>query len=300
MSFIKAVNQKVASLAYQVKAKKFRQSEQWRDNPHKKHNAKTDWEELHQRLEKVCSEHGVPIENYNVDRDEYIQFKKQFEPSPLWLYAINCRDKKMMEHFIAYDLLSLDKGDRYLDIASENSPFPSMLRDRVGVEAYSLDLTYEAGVHGYQIGSSADEMPVEDNWVDKASLQCAFEHFQGNIDTQFVRELSKKLKPGGSCVILPLYMSEEFTNIYDPILYQDWNSADADKDATIVAEIGLGGHYERFYSPEYLNRVFIPDIGLKYTLYKINGKQDAVDKKDKMTRETVSRIRYALKIDKTL
>lgn len=298
MSLLKAVNQKFSSFAYSVKAKKYRYSEEWKNHPHNIELPHIDWNELQDQISVVCKKNNVDFTTFEINPTQYRSFKDFFSPPPLSLYAINCRDKKMMEHFIAYDLLNLGKGDRYLDVASENSPFPEMLRDRMGVEAYSLDLTYKNGLHGYQIGASAGKIPIEDNWLDYASLQCAFEHFQGEIDSQFIRELSRILRPGGKCVILPLYMSTELVNIYDPLLYKSWQKKHADDDATIIAEIELGGFYERFYDPNSLRRIFIPDIGLNYRLYRIQGKKEALDKHDENTYRTVDRIRYALEIEK--
>lgn len=298
MSFIQVVRQKLDSFSYSMSAKKFRKSAEWKKHHHNIPLPKTNWNELHQQVLEICDQFSVDTKTFIVDKADYRRFKEKFAPPKLALYAINCRDKKMMEHYIAYELLQLKEGERYLDVASENSPFPEMLRKRMGVEAFSLDLTYKPGIHGYQIGASAEQIPVKEGWIEKASLQCAFEHFQGDIDRNFIRELSRTLKPDGKCVILPLYMCEKLLNIYDPICYNSWNNNMADNDATIIAEVGLGGHYERFYDPISLRRIFIPDIGLKYTLHKIKGKKAALDKTDRYTLETVSRIRYALEIEK--
>lgn len=173
-----------------------------------------------------------------------------------------------MEHFISYKLLNLVKGDYYIDIASENSPFPNMFR-KIGINAFSQDLKYPTGINKYKIGSSADELPIEDNSVEKISLQCAFEHFCENVDMNFIKELSRVLKPDGTCCIVPLYMASYHLNIVVPL--HDYKMIKLDGEAQVFAEPNLGGIFEREYTPEKLRRrVIMKNIGLEYSLVLIN------------------------------
>src|SRR5262249_39747242 len=45
-----------------------------------------------------------------------------------------------------------------------------------------------------------------------------FEHFEGSADSDFIREAWRGLKPGGVLCILPLFMSERFSVITDPLV----------------------------------------------------------------------------------
>jgi SAM-dependent methyltransferase len=300
MTFTDQIAQKMHSLTYKLRARRFKRSRVWRTHPHNKELAPTDWQAVQQGIAALCRDGGIALDELRIDKNDYAEFKRRLKLPPLSLYALNCREKKFMEHYIAFKLLNLQPNQRYLDIASESSPFPDLARRRLGLETYSQDLTYPAGIRGHRIGSSADQLPIPADWADGASLQCAFEHFQGQIDTNFIRELARVLKPGGKCVIVPLYMHHEPLNIYDPILYSDWNDSKADSGATIVAEIDLGGHFERIYSPETLKRILIRGIGLSYHVFCITG-LNAIAEAEAMSRHEsgpLQRVRYALLVEK--
>lgn len=300
MSLIQQIMQKTQTIAYKFRARTYKKSHAWVTHRHNRQVPPTDWYAVQNDLSAICHESNVHFSDYSINISRYKEFKNKFKLGPLSLYAIRCREKKLLEHYIAFNLLNLKHKSRYIDIASENSPFPNLVRKQLGLEAYSQDLTYSPGINGYQIGSSADALPVPNSWADGASLQCAFEHFQKNIDSDFIRELARVLKPSGRCVIVPLYLNNYPLNIYDPILYPEWNDTIADEGATIVAELALGGHFERIYSPATLNRVLISGIGLTYSIFRITDLNKLAETEKISSREhsNLMRVNYALLIEK--
>lgn len=298
MALTKDVLQKFDSIIYKFRASLFKRSDDWKNNPHNISPGETNWAKHDEELTRACENNGVSIQELHINKKEFDDFKRNFKLPSLSLYAMGCKEKKMMEHFIALKLLDIKPNERYVDIASENSPFPNIFRSKLNADVYSQDLTYKDGIHGKCIGSSADSMPVQDNWIDKASLQCAYEHFMGDVDTNFMIELTRVLKPGGKCVIVPLYTADEAINIYDPILFTDWTDDLADENTKIIAEIDLGGHFERIYSPFTIHRIFQSTDKLNFTLYKVLDKESSITDKDPVSVEQVERIRYALLIEK--
>jgi len=298
MSLARQIRQKIGSIAYQARANQFKHSQEWLSHRHNKHFPKIDWKSVHDGIAAECRQRDIPLEELTVDKEDFNAFARRFRLPSFSLYARRCREKKMMEHYIAFLLMGLTPGNRYIDIASESSPFPDLAREKLGLETYSQDLTYAPGFHGNRIGSSADRLPIDDNWIHGASLQCAFEHFQGDIDSNFIREIARVLKPGGRCVIVPLYMSQKAVNLYDPLLYTNWDDIKADPETEIIAEIALGGHFERFYSPETLQRILISGIGLHYRMYHITGKEAVFPGITPYALEQLNRVRYALAIEK--
>lgn len=118
--------------------------------------------------------------------------------------------EKIFEHFVAWDLLGLKGEDRrkpYLDIASAASPWAKLLREK-GIEAYSIDLEKSSQFADltYYLEGDATAAPFTAASIGSASLQCAFEMFQGDADTRLIHELARILRPGGRVVISPLYM----------------------------------------------------------------------------------------------
>ena len=281
---------KIQSIKSRRIEKKYLLSDSWQNHPLNKKIPPTDFNNIDSEFEALTEKLDFECKEFVIDSKAYHDFKRRFRVSP-W-YALGYKDKKILEHYISYSLLNLQKGEIYIDVASENSPFPLMFRKKLLVKAYSQDLTYKQGMHGWEIGSSADNMPLADNSVDAISLQCAFEHFQGDIDINFMREIQRVLTKNGRCCIVPLYMSHVFQNIVDPLT--DYNCINFDADATVIAEVALGGDFERVYNPESLKRILLTDLKLKYKIYKITGHQQIFGIENKM----VQRVRYALLIKK--
>lgn len=73
------------------------------------------------------------------------------------------------------------------------------------------------GIHqtrpGWNIGRNAAAIPLPSASLDGMTLHCAFEHFEGNADSQFIRECARLLKSGGKAVILTLYVNLRWTNL---------------------------------------------------------------------------------------
>lgn len=281
--------EKMKSVVHKVRTKIYTRSKHWKQHPLNVQQPLTDWADLHKGLEALSSKLNFKLVDFHIDPVAYAEFKKCFYPGAF--YAVGYKDKKIMEHFIAKELLEFKAGDTYIDVASENSPFPDLFREKLGLDAYSQDLSYPAGASGHHIGSSADAIPLPDRSVDKMSLQCAFEHFQGDADSGFIKETERLLVPGGKCVIVPLYMSRFFLNIIDPV---HGFKGKYDKGASKIAEPDLGGEFERYYSVPSLKRILLPDLGLTYTIHRIVIPESI----RKNATSHLDRVRYALEITK--
>lgn len=287
------ITEKFSSEVHRIRSHAYRKSPQWAAhplNPGNKELLRDQWREIDRQLQEMSSKLDFELQDYPISAEDYFSFKKRCNVS--WLYAMGYQDKKVLEHFISFKLLNLQAGDVYIDVASELSPFPEIFRKMFGVDAFSQDLTYKAGVHSRKIGSSADSIPLPNESVDKVSLQCAFEHFEGEIDARFIGELGRLLKPGGRCVIVPLYLSLTHQNIVDPL--SNYRRIEFDDGATVIAEINLGGDFERVYSPAALSRILRKNAGLKFNIYRITG----VEKLTADTGSAVFRVRYVLLITK--
>ena len=116
------------------------------------------------------------------------------------------------------DLIRPRATDVIIDIASEWSIFPQTTQRLTGATVYRQDLIYPAGVHGQRIGGSAAHMPVPDGFADTLVAHNSYEHFEGNSDSEFIREAWRVLKPGGVACILPLFMTDRFVIISDPLV----------------------------------------------------------------------------------
>ena len=184
--------------------------------------------------------------------------------------------EKALEHFLVARLLRLKPKKVFLDIASEGSPLPEVVRRLYGCESYAQDIMYAPGINGDRIGGDACAMPVPDGMATSASLTCSIEHFEGDADTRLFRELVRILRPGGKIVIVPLYLFNEPAIMTDPT-YSATLNIPFDGEATIYCAEGWKNRHGRLYSPESLySRIVKPCPEMRFKVYQVIGAAEAI------------------------
>ena len=221
---------------------------------------------------------GVPIRSFDLAplAADFRQFVKL--PAYAGEYSTyggpleHCLLEKALEHYVSFRLIQPAAGMVGIDIGSCQSVVPQILREHYGARCYEQDLVYAPGVHGDQIGSSADAIPLPDASVDFMTLHCTFEHFEGRADSGFVAECARLLKPGGQVVILPLYVNANYCNITGEDDPRQRDTIDFDPDASYYCLIPewqnrFGRHYS---AGALIERVLGPAAraGLEYDLYR--------------------------------
>jgi SAM-dependent methyltransferase len=178
------------------------------------------------------------------------------------------REEKLLEYFVSLDLLDVRREDVIVDVASEYSIFAQVARRHTGATVYQQDLIYPAGVHGQRIGGSAAHIPVPDDFADKLVLHNAFEHFEGDADSDFIREAWRVLRPGGVLCILPLFMSDRFAVITDPLVDRTGVVWDAGTDVVEIPWWHV--RFARLYDGAHLKqRVLDPGAQFRQVLYHV-------------------------------
>jgi SAM-dependent methyltransferase len=175
------------------------------------------------------------------------------------------RENKLLEYFISLQLLDLQRDDVVIDVASERSIFGEVVRTTCGATMFRQDLIFPEGIHGDRIGGSAASMPLRDGFADKLVLHNSFEHFEGTADTDFVVESWRVLKPGGIALIVPLFVSNRYCIITDPLTNR--RGVEWDPGATIVELPGWHNRFGRFYDAAALQkRILAAAISVGYTV----------------------------------
>jgi SAM-dependent methyltransferase len=124
--------------------------------------------------------------------------------------------RKLLEHWITRDLLGLKSyspESLYVHIAACNSPWARVLREKRGLAAFAVDLSEVGKLYkdlSYYRVADATSTSFENSSVSGASLQCAYEMFTGDNDTQLIKELNRIWKPGGKAIVTPLYMHTHY------------------------------------------------------------------------------------------
>jgi len=120
--------------------------------------------------------------------------------------------KKNLEFFISYKVLDIKPMDVYMDVACGNNNYLSAVRCRRKI-AHDLKLSrrIKKMKDADFVESDARDIPLESNSIDKISCHHSFEHFHD--DTTFIKEVWRLLKPNGICCIVPLFISDGYTEI---------------------------------------------------------------------------------------
>jgi len=180
---------------------------------------------------------------------------------------------KTAEHFVSL-LLSNFMGGVFIDIAAAESPFYKVIK-KIYPEAtvYQQDLLYINGINGIKMGGSAAHLPIDDDSVDFMTLHNSIEHFEGNADTEFIRECGRVLKPNGEVMILPIFLEKEPIQYINPTI----NPKGLVKDSNTRCLYVYGrSRFMRRYSADTLKeRIIKPAQGkFKIELFKIVTSND--------------------------
>ena len=161
---------------------------------------------------------GVPVESYEPDPDQF-QFFLQKQWFPTYYHGGHeggVWDEKLLEHWISSELLGLHEfgpADIYVDVAAASSPWARILRDRLGINAFAIDLgpipDEYSGCECYR-QEDATRTSFQNGSVRGISLHCAYEMFMKDDDIRLIAEISRILRPGGRAVILPIYMHTHY------------------------------------------------------------------------------------------
>ena len=167
------------------------------------------------------------------------------------------REWKILKYFVSLELVDIRPSDVVIDVASERSLFPDVVRTQTGARVFRQDLTYAPGLVGDRIGGNAARMPIGAEFASKLILHNSFEHFEGEADRDFIREAWRVLRPGGEVCIVPLYLSQRYEILTDPLV--DTRGLAWDPGARIARVRGFRNRFGRFYSPAALaERVLRP------------------------------------------
>ncbi len=218
-------------------------------------------------------EDKVRVQVFKVDKNDYENFLKEIdfkEKYPHYYHFIYY--EKTLEHYIAFKLLDLKKGDRFVDIAAENSPHSEEFSRITGCIGYRQDIMFRPGIHDKKIGGDASAVPVPDNFFQAALAACSIEHFEKDSDSKFIHEMTRVLSKGGKVVIIPLYLHKKAFCATDP-RYSIPGSVEFDPGIDVHCVKEFKNRHGRFYSPTTLYaRLIAPNLQrMDFTIYYIEN-----------------------------
>jgi len=130
------------------------------------------------------------------------------------------RHKKLLEFFTTFTLLNPQPEHSFLDGAGGIHTYVSVLecRERYLQDAKVTDwLRRQVGKGVVCIEGDAGAIPLPDAHVDRVACHHSFEHFQGESDIAFLRQVQRLLAPGGRCCIVPLFVATRYLEVTDAL-----------------------------------------------------------------------------------
>jgi ubiquinone/menaquinone biosynthesis C-methylase UbiE len=196
------------------------------------------------------SDKNVKIKSLNISKDEVekvIRILPQLEGKASGGYPFS----KTLEYLVSLKLHDLKDGFKLLDAAGgAEAEFSKLAQSYTGASISSFcqdSITVDGKQHSNieYISGSIDNVPLDDGCIDGITCHHSFEHFAQNLDQKFILESLRLLKPGGKLVIVPLFITNiysEITNLKSYHLHDD--SAFLIYDST--ASFAGWGPYEGF------------------------------------------------------
>lgn len=252
---------------------------QWAARKAPKYTSPTESE--HAQIERDLRALGAVVEDYFLDPAAFKAFTdmRYFPPDYHGGMDGGVWDEKLLEHWITSQLLGLleyKPDDVYVDIAASTSPWVKVLRERIGLQAFAIDLA-EIGTAYRDLSYYRVENATATSFgaasVRGASLHCAYEMFMGDDDTNLLREAARILRPGGKMVIAPLYMHTHYCAYATPEYYGKGHSDPEAKE--YVRSDCSGVRSSRKYDARKLQeRVLQPieKLGMSYRLLALRNK----------------------------
>ncbi|MBM4026144.1 MAG: class I SAM-dependent methyltransferase [Planctomycetes bacterium] len=151
-------------------------------------------------------------------------------------------------HQIGFALCDLTPASIVVDAGAGMGIWGRMARRQYGCTTWDLDCRYPPGLHGRRIGAAATAVGLPANSVSHVVCFCAFNCFEGQVDTAFLWEAFRLLLPGGKLVIVPLCVCDEHVNLFDPSLCAGSDLFDPGAHRTPWP--GWGNRFGRWYSRE--------------------------------------------------
>jgi SAM-dependent methyltransferase len=216
-----------------------------------------------QRILEIARDEGLPFTPSRIDVTAYTAYVERagYRGKYRDYYAGN-QVEKSLEHFVGLTLLAVNRGDVFVDLASENSPVPDIYRALTGCTSYRQDIMYPPGIKGDRIGGDAATMPVPDGFFTKATLTCSLEHFEQDADARLFRELARVLRPGGKVCVAPYYCYEELAVQTDPLVSVP-AKVPFDAGVPVHCAPGWNNRHGRFYSPRAFRERIMDAVGAK-------------------------------------
>lgn len=230
-----------------------------------------------EEVKKLSLIFGINFTYFDINSNDYSEWVRRFFPElPKGIRDI--RFKKLIEFYTTYTMLSPGPDDVFMDVAGGIYTYINKLdckKKYLQDIRISGDIKSQLGAEIDYIESDAGNIQLPNESVDKISVHHAFEHFQGNSDTLFIKDVQRILKRNGKCCIIPLFIANKFFEVTAAVNFNkkfDSRSKRIIDPTALVPGGASSGNYARFYDIQaFKERVIdiIDSVGFKVTITEL-------------------------------
>ncbi|MCK4886895.1 MAG: class I SAM-dependent methyltransferase [Planctomycetes bacterium] len=160
---------------------------------------------------------------HNIDKSCFCDWVYKYYPRWQTTFGPQIFNKKLVEFYTTYSLLKPTHDDAFMDAAGGIDSYlmnincrKKYLQDIKISDKVKKVLTKEVEL----IECDAGKIELPSQSLNKISCHHSFEHFQGNADTLFIKEVQRLLAPGGICCILPVFLANEYIEVTDRLTFR--------------------------------------------------------------------------------
>jgi len=187
-----------------------------------------------------------------LEGDHFRPWVKRYLPD--WRDRLgDLRHRKLVEFFTSFTVLEIRAEDIVMDAAGGYDTYLTQVncaKRYLQDIRISRDLKARLGERVEYVEGDAGAIPLGSESVDKVSCHHSFEHFQGDSDTSFVKEIQRLLRPQGKCCIVPIFVADHYVEVTNEITldrkFDPRSSLIVDPTAALPGG-DQSGHYARVY-----------------------------------------------------
>lgn len=216
----------------------------------------------------LCELSDINIKQIDLQKERYLDWVNIYFPDykVKFNYAFH---KKIIELYSSWAFLEILNKDVYMDVGGgEYTYINSINAHRKILQdiriSKKLMLRMSTGIEFLEC--SAGDIKIQNHCVDKISCHHAFEHFQGDTDILFIKEVQRILQLNGICVIVPFFIGDKYIECSDRSDFNKFNDQSAKHLVDITATLPGGefsGSFARIYNPEAFKRRILNNIELE-------------------------------------
>ena len=265
-----------------------------------KHNLIIDKVVKFEPLNRIKSCCDLSVDCLDFDKARYEQWVLSFFPE--WQKRFgHILNKKIIELFVTYQILDLHEEDEYMDAAGGINTYADRIKCKrrylQGITV-SSELESAFGNEIDYIQGDAAKIDLSDESLTKISSHHSFEHFQGNSDSDFIKEVQRLLKVGGKCCIIPIFIADKYVEVSRSNKHQYHYDANSTYIIDSTARITGGatcGDYARIYDISSFNKRVIDQIDrekFNISLSEVTIDGNSVPDFNLQCHEGITRINY--------